>query len=105
MSEDQDQEKEGGVATLTKPKAKHPSMYQVIMLNDDYTTMDFVIHVLQKFFRKTYESANEVMLSVHNKGRGACGLYPYDMAATKVMQVNDYARKNEMPLKCVLEKQ
>lgn len=95
---------EGGVATLAKPKVKRPSMYQVVMLNDDYSTMDFVVHVLQKFFHKTIEEANHIMLNVHQKGREVCGLYPYDVASTKVMQVSDYARKNEMPLKCVVEK-
>jgi len=102
--QDRDIEHEGGVATLTKPKVKRPSMYQVVMLNDDYTTMDFVIHVLQRFFQKTFDEANHIMLNVHQKGKDICGLYPYDVAATKVMQVNDYARKNEMPLKCVMEK-
>jgi len=105
MSErERETEHEGGVATLTKPKVKRPAMYMVVMLNDDFTTMDFVVHVLQKFFQKTFEQANNIMLNVHQKGQDVCGLYPYDVAATKVMQVNDYARKNEMPLKCVMEK-
>lgn len=98
------QDEEGGVATLAKPKVKQPSMYQVVMLNDDYTTMDFVIHVLQKFFHKTFDQANRIMLNIHQKGKDVCGLYPYDVAATKIMQVNDYSRKNEMPLKCIMEK-
>jgi ATP-dependent Clp protease adaptor protein ClpS len=101
---EKDVEEEGEVATLTKPKVKKPHMYMVIMMNDDYTTMDFVIHVLQKFFRKTYDEANRIMLNVHHKGRDVCGIFPYDVAATKVMQVNDYARKSEMPLKCIMEK-
>lgn len=105
MSErDKETEHEGGVATLTKPKVKRPSMYRVLMLNDDYTTMDFVVHVLQKFFQKPFDEANRIMISVHEKGQGLCGLYPYDIAATKVMQVGDYARNNEMPLKCIMEK-
>lgn len=97
-------EREGGVAILTKPKVKRPSLYKVIMLNDDYTTMDFVVHVLQKFFHKTFGEANRIMLTVHQKGREVCGLYPYDIAATKIAQVTDYARKNDMPLRCVMEK-
>ncbi len=102
--DNKDLEHEGGVATLTKPKVKEPSFYKVILINDDYTTMDFVIHVLQKFFHKNFEEANKIMLSVHHQGRGVCGLYPYDIAATKVVQVTDYARKGEMPLRCVMEK-
>lgn len=101
---EKDPESGSGVATLAKPKVKEPPLYQVLLLNDDYTTMDFVIHVLQKFFHKTPGEANKIMLSVHHSGRGACGLYPYDVAETKIMQVNEYARKNEMPLKCAMEK-
>ena len=97
-------EGQGDVATVTKSKAKVPSLYKVIMLNDDYSTMDFVIHVLQKFFHKTYEEANKIMLAVHQQGRALCGLYPYDIATTKIMQVHDFARKNEAPLKCTMEK-
>ena len=105
MSNDKKEiQEEGGVATLTRPKVKQPRMYKVVMMNDDYTTMDFVIHVLQKYFHKTYDEANKIMLNVHHKGKDICGLYPYDVAATKVMQVNDYAKKSEMPLKCVMEK-
>lgn len=101
--EDKSIESEGGVATLAKPKVKRPAMYKVFMLNDDYTTMDFVVHVLQKFFYKTIEEANRIMLDVHTKGKAVVGLYPYDVAATKVMQVTDFARQNEMPLKCIME--
>lgn len=104
MANDQDDvENQGGVATLVKPKLKRPSMYKVLMLNDDYTTMDFVVHVLRKFFHKTTDEANQIMLNIHTKGKEICGFYPYDVAATKVMQVTDYARQNEMPLKCVME--
>lgn len=100
-----DYENEGSVATVTKPKVKKPSMYKVVMLNDDYTTMDFVVHILRQFFQKTAEEANKIMLQIHNGGKGICGLYPYDIAQTKVVQVTDYAKKNDMPLKCVVEKE
>lgn len=106
MSDKQNKtEGESGVATLVQPKVKKPSMYQVVMLNDDYSTMEFVVHVLQKFFQKTVDEANKIMLHVHQKGRGLCGLYPYDIAATKVMQVSDYSRQHDMPLKCIMEKE
>lgn len=106
MGHDMDDEGrvEGGVATVTKPKCREPSMYSVVLLNDDYTSMDFVVHVLQKFFQKPLPEATRVMLSVHKEGRGLCGLYPRDVAETKVMQVNEYARQSEMPLKCIMEK-
>lgn len=104
MSDKNEENQEGGVSTLTRPRVREPSLYQVIILNDDYTMMDFVVHVLEAFFHKTKEDATRIMLSVHQEGRGLCGLYPYDVAATKVVQVNDYAHKNEMPLKCVMEK-
>jgi len=90
--------------SLTKPRVKEPSMYRVIMLNDDYTTMDFVINCLQKFFHKTFAEANRIMLHVHHKGRGDCGLFPYDVATTKIAQVHAYAKENDMPLKCAMEK-
>ena len=106
MSENDNLSESGsGVATLSRPKVKRPSLYKVLMLNDDYTTMEFVVHVLQRFFQKGHEEANRIMLSVHQKGKGLCGIYPHDVAATKVMQVNDYSRANEMPLKCTLEKE
>ncbi|OVE81346.1 ATP-dependent Clp protease adapter ClpS [bacterium K02(2017)] len=97
-------EEEGGVATLTKPKTKEPSMYKIVMLNDDYTTMEFVISVLKNFFHKTYDEANKIMLAVHHKGKGICGIYPYDVASTKIMQVHEHAKKNDAPLRCLLEK-
>ncbi len=105
MAEKHESEHESGVATLTRPKVKRPSLYKVVMLNDDYSTMEFVITVLQKFFAKTYEEANGLMLMIHHKGKAICGLYPHDIAMTKIMQVSDFARTNQMPLKCVLEKE
>tara|TARA_B100001248_G_C27054104_1_gene306590 strand:- start:14 stop:391 length:378 start_codon:yes stop_codon:yes gene_type:complete len=96
---------EGGTKTLTRPeqKLKKPSMYRVVLLNDDYTPMDFVVHVLMKFFKKDEVQANKIMLQVHQKGAGLCGVYPHEVAETKVFQVNDYARNNRHPLKCIME--
>ena len=93
-----------GVATRTRAKAKKPSLYKVLMLNDDYTPMEFVVLVLQSFFRMSIEDATRVMLHVHQRGVGVCGIFPYEVAETKVAQVMDFARKNEHPLQCTLEK-
>ncbi len=94
-----------GVATKARPKVKKPSMYKVLMLNDDYTPMEFVVQVLERFFSKPHEDAIRVMLQVHQRGVGICGLYTYEVAETKVTQVIDYARKNQHPLQCTLEKE
>ena len=93
----------GSTATETKAKVKRPSMYKVMLINDDYTTMDFVVHVLQKFFKKSFEESTRIMLHVHTKGVGICGFYPFEIAETKVNQVVDYARKNEFPLQASME--
>jgi len=93
-----------GIVTETKPKTKKPSMYRVLLLNDDYTPMEFVVLVLQSFFSKTAEEATQIMLHVHQKGIGVCGIYPYDVAETKVGQVVDFARKHQHPLQCTMEK-
>ena len=95
-----------GTATIAEPKSKTktPSLYRVIIMNDDYTPMDFVIHVIQKFFGKTTEEATEIMLAVHQKGAGVCGTYSYEIAETKTHQVNQYSRQNRHPLKCTMEK-
>ncbi len=94
------------ISVVTKPKAKtkKPSMYKVLMLNDDFTPMEFVVVVLERFFRKSREDATRIMLHVHQRGVGICGVYPYDVAETKVTQVVDFARHNEHPLQCTLEK-
>ncbi len=92
-----------GTLTQTKSKVKRPAMYKVILLNDDYTTMEFVVHVLQKFFQKSFEDATHIMLQVHQKGQGVCGLYPKEIAETKVMQVTKYSRGHEFPLQCIFE--
>jgi ATP-dependent Clp protease adaptor protein ClpS len=93
-----------GVATRTRTRTKTPSPYKVLMLNDDYTPMEFVVHVLQSFFKMSIEDATRVMLHVHQRGVGVCGIFPYEVAETKVAQVMDFARKNEHPLQCTLEK-
>jgi len=94
-------------ATITKPrtKSKRPSLYRVLLLNDDYTPMEFVVLVLQDVFNKTREDAMRIMLHVHNQGVGECGIYPFEVAETKVTRVMDAARKNQHPLQCVMEKQ
>lgn len=96
---------DGQVAIETaKPALKHPSMYRVILLNDDYTPMDFVIEVLMIFFNMGQEKATQVMLSVHTKGKGVCGVFSRDVAETKASQVNQFARSNKHPLLCEIEK-
>jgi ATP-dependent Clp protease adaptor protein ClpS len=93
-----------GVATRTRTKSKKPSLYKVLMLNDDYTPMEFVVLVLQSFFRMSIEDATRVMLHVHQKGVGVCGIFSYEVAESKVSQVIDFARQNQHPLQCTLEK-
>jgi ATP-dependent Clp protease adaptor protein ClpS len=93
-----------GVATRTRTKTKKPTPYKVLMLNDDYTPMEFVVHTLQRFFKLSLEDATRVMLHVHQKGVGVCGIFSYEVAETKVTQVMDYARTNQHPLQCTLEK-
>ena len=95
----------GNIKLETNPKTKIPALYRVLMMNDDYTPMEFVIEVLEKFFQKNREAATEVMLHVHQRGVGVCGIYAYDLAETKAMQVMNYARKYEHPLQVQLEKE
>jgi ATP-dependent Clp protease adaptor protein ClpS len=92
------------VITKTKPQTKKPNFYRVLILNDDYTPMEFVVHVLEKFFSKDHEAATRIMLHVHHHGIGECGVYTYEVAETKVTQVMDFARKHQHPLQCVMEK-
>lgn len=92
------------VITKTKPQTKRPSLYRVLILNDDYTPMEFVVHVLERFFGKDHEAATRIMLHVHHHGIGECGIYTYEVAETKVTQVMDFARKHQHPLQCVMEK-
>ena len=93
-----------GVATKTKPKTAKPALYRVLMLNDDYTPMEFVVLTLQRFFKMTIEDATRVMLHVHQRGVGVCGLFTYEVAETKVNQVIDFAREHQHPLQCTMEK-
>ena len=92
------------VITRTKPKTQKPSLYRVLLLNDDYTPMEFVIHVLERFFQKDREGATRIMLHVHQHGVGECGVFTYEVAETKVTQVMDFARQHQHPLQCVMEK-
>ena len=94
-----------GVVIKTRTKTKKPSMYKVLMLNDDYTPMEFVVHVLERFFNKGREEATRIMLHVHQKGVGICGVFTYEVAETKVNQVMDFARRHQHPLQCTLEKE
>jgi ATP-dependent Clp protease adaptor protein ClpS len=93
-----------GIATRTRAKPKKPSMFKVLMLNDDYTPMEFVVLVLKRFFSMDLEQATRVMLHVHQRGVGVCGIFPYEIAETKVNQVMDFAAQNQHPLRCTLEK-
>jgi ATP-dependent Clp protease adaptor protein ClpS len=92
------------VIAKTKPQAKRPSLYRVLLLNDDYTPMEFVVHVLERFFNKDHEMAQRIMMHVHQHGVGECGIYTYEVAETKVTQVMDFSRKHQHPLQCVMEK-
>ena len=92
------------VITKTKPQTKRPNLYRVLLLNDDYTPMEFVVHVLERFFNKGREEASRIMLHVHQHGVGECGVFTYEVAETKVTQVMDFARKHQHPLQCVMEK-
>ena len=94
-----------GLATKTRPKVKKPSLYRVLLLNDDYTPMEFVVHVLEKYFNKGQEEALQIMLHVHQNGVGVCGTFTYEVAETKVTQVIDSARSNQHPLQCTMEKE
>jgi ATP-dependent Clp protease adaptor protein ClpS len=112
MKNDEDNEENNGndndfedVVTLkTRTKTKKPSMYKVLMLNDDYTPMEFVIHVLEQFFSKNQDEATQIMLHVHQKGVGVCGVFTYEVAETKVNQTMDMARQHQHPLQCTIEK-
>lgn len=101
---DDDEGTATGVVTRTRAKTKKPTPYRVLMLNDDYTPMEFVVLVLQRFFKMDMEEATRVMLAVHQRGVGVCGVFSYEVAETKVAQVMDFARQNQHPLQCTLEK-
>jgi ATP-dependent Clp protease adaptor protein ClpS len=108
MSEDDNRNDDGpqhGVVIKTRPKTKRPAMFKVLMLNDDYTPMEFVVHVLERFFSKNREEATRIMMHVHQRGVGVCGVYTYEVAETKVTQVMDLARQSQHPLQCTIEKE
>ena len=94
-----------GIVTKTRPKTKKPSLYKVLLLNDDYTPMEFVVHVLERFFSKPREEAVQIMLHVHRRGVGVCGVYTFEVAETKVAQVIELARRHQHPLQCTMEKE
>jgi ATP-dependent Clp protease adaptor protein ClpS len=94
-----------GVITRTAPKTKTPSLYKVLLLNDDFTPMEFVVYILERFFHKGPEEATSIMMHVHQKGVGICGIYSYDVAETKVTQVMELAQRHQHPLQCVMEKE
>jgi len=94
-----------GVVTKTRPKTKKPSLYKVLLLNDDYTPMEFVVHILERIFNKNLEDAYQIMLHVHHHGVGVCGVFTYEVAETKVAQVIEFARRHEHPLQCTMEKE
>jgi len=100
-----DDEFESGIVTKTKPKTKRPPLYKVLLLNDDYTPMEFVVHVLERFFNRSREEATKVMLHVHRNGVGLCGVYTYEVAETKVAAVTEFAQRHQHPLKCTMERE
>ena len=101
---DTDQNNEVLIQKSTKKKLKRPSLYKVIMLNDDFTPMDFVVYLLKTFFQKNHDEASKIMLEIHNKGSGICGIFTYDIAETKILKVVNTSRNNGFPLLCTLEK-
>jgi ATP-dependent Clp protease adaptor protein ClpS len=102
--DDDDNRSGTAIITKTKTRTKRPNLYRVLLLNDDYTPMEFVVHVLERFFNKNREDATQIMLHVHQNGVGECGIFTYEVAETKVTQVMDFARKHQHPLQCVMEK-
>jgi ATP-dependent Clp protease adaptor protein ClpS len=106
MSSDQDHPENGGqVITRSKPKTEQPKLFKVMLLNDDFTPMDFVILVLKKFFMKSDAEATRIMMNVHNEGAGLAGIYTFEVAETKVYAVNEFSRRHKHPLKCIMEKE
>jgi ATP-dependent Clp protease adaptor protein ClpS len=97
------EQSEGETGVKERPETARPKLYRVLLHNDDYTTMDFVVYILMEYFAKERGEATQIMLHVHTKGTGLCGIYPYEVAETKVKQVLADAKKNEMPLLCTLE--
>ncbi len=102
---DQNNEPQNSLLLKTRTKTQKPGLYKVLLLNDDYTPMEFVIHILERFFNKNKHEATDIMLHVHRRGVGLCGVFTYEVAETKVNQVMDFARANEQPLQCTMEKE
>jgi ATP-dependent Clp protease adaptor protein ClpS len=100
-----DRDAQTGLLLKPKPKTQKPAMYKVLVLNDDFTPMEFVVHVLERFFNKNRQEATDIMLHVHRKGVGICGIFTFEVAETKVAQVMEFARANEQPLQCTMEKE
>ena len=96
---------EAGVLLKPRTQTKKPAMYKVLLLNDDYTPMEFVVHILERFFNKSRQESTDIMMHVHRRGVGICGIFTYEVAETKVAQVMDFARANEQPLQCTMEKE
>ena len=96
---------ESGLLTKTRTRTQRPPLYKVLLLNDDYTPMEFVVHVLERFFGTNHQQAIEIMLTVHRKGLAVVGVFSFEIAETKVTQVMDYARRNQHPLQCTMEKE
>ncbi len=105
MNNEDDGQEQHNLALKTKPKVQKPSMYKVLLLNDDYTPMEFVVHVLESIFKKSRQEATDIMLHVHRRGVGVCGIFTFEVAETKVAQVTDFAHANEQPLQCTMEKE
>ncbi|MEP2533712.1 ATP-dependent Clp protease adapter ClpS [Shimia sp.] len=105
MSNDSDDDGDSGVAVQTRIKTKRPPLYKVMLLNDDYTPMEFVVHILERFFGMTHAEAFEIMLTVHKKGLAVVGVFSHEIAETKVTQVMDFARRHQHPLQCTMEKE
>lgn len=102
---DRELERQNSILLKTRTKTQKPGLYKVLLLNDDYTPMEFVIHILERFFNKNKHEATDIMLHVHRRGVGLCGVFTYEVAETKVNQVMDFARANEQPLQCTMEKE
>jgi ATP-dependent Clp protease adaptor protein ClpS len=102
---EREERRQTGLLLKPRPKTKKPAMYKVLILNDDYTPMEFVVHILERFFNKNRHEATDIMLHVHRRGVGVCGIFTHEVAETKVQQVMDFARANEQPLQCTMEKE
>jgi len=100
-----EERRQTGLLLKPRPKTRKPNMYKVLLLNDDYTPMEFVIRILERFFNKNRQEATDIMLHVHRRGVGICGIFTYEVAETKMAQVMDFARANEQPLQCTMEKE